>query len=130
MKVRHGDGVAIYTSPEPCVAVRKGGREASVGEHIGQPLSPAKIHIPGADAVAKVEGDTDGHVSASARTARRGRRTWARLASLIGTCKLNAVEPYAYMKATLEALAAGHANSEIDLLLPWNFNALQNAVAA
>ena len=50
--------------------------EASVGEHTGQPLSPAKIHIPGVDAVAKVEGDTDGRVSASARTARRGRRTW------------------------------------------------------
>jgi hypothetical protein len=34
------------------------------------------------------------------------------------------------MKSTLEALAAGHANSEIDLLLPWNFKAAQNAIAA
>ena len=76
MKVRHGDGVAIHTKPEPCVVFRKGGREASVGEHIGQPLSPAKIYFPGADAVAKVEGDTVGRANASARTARRGRRTW------------------------------------------------------
>ena len=59
-----------------------------------------------------------------------GAQNWARLASLIGTCKLNGVEPFAYMKATLEALAAGHANSEIDLLLPWNFKATQNAMAA
>ena len=58
------------------MAVREGGSEASVGEHIGQPLSLAKIYIPGADAVAKVEGNMDGRVSASAWTARRGRRTW------------------------------------------------------
>jgi transposase len=50
-----------------------------------------------------------------------GGRTWARLASLIGTCKLNGVEPYAYMKALLEAIAAGHPQSRIDELLPWNF---------
>ena len=59
-----------------------------------------------------------------------GAHNWARLASLFGTCKLYGIEPFAYMKATLEALAAGHANSEIDLLLPWNFKATQNAMAA
>ena len=32
----------------------------------------------------------------------------------IGTCKLNGIEPFAYMKATLEALAAGHPNADID----------------
>jgi transposase len=47
-----------------------------------------------------------------------GAQNWARLASLIGTCKLNGVEPFAYMKATLEALAAGHRNADIDMLLP------------
>jgi transposase len=39
-------------------------------------------------------------------------RTWARIASLIETCKLNGVEPYAYLKATLEAIAAGHPRPE------------------
>ena len=34
-----------------------------------------------------------------------GGRTWGRIASLIETCKLNAVEPFAYLKATLEAIA-------------------------
>jgi hypothetical protein len=77
VQVRRDDGVAIHIGPEPCAVVREGRGEASVGVHIGQPLSLVMIHIPGADAVAKAEGNTDGRVSASAQTARRGRRTWA-----------------------------------------------------
>ena len=50
-----------------------------------------------------------------------GARSWACLASLIGTCRMNSVEPYAYMKATLEAIAGGHPASRIDDLLPWAF---------
>ena len=51
-----------------------------------------------------------------------GGRNWARIASLIETCKLNNVEPYAYLKATLEAIAAGHPAARIDDLMPWNFH--------
>jgi transposase len=58
-----------------------------------------------------------------------GAQNWARLASLIGTCKINGIEPFAYMKATLEALATGHRNADIDMLLPWNFSALRAAAA-
>ena len=76
MQVRHDEGVAIRIDPKPCAVVRKGDSEASVGERIGQPLSLAKIHILGADAVAKAEGNMDGRVSASARPTRRGRRPW------------------------------------------------------
>ena len=76
MQVRHDEGLAIRIDPEPCAGVREGGSEASARDHIGQPLSPAKIQIPGADAVAKVEGNMDGRASASVWTARRGRRTW------------------------------------------------------
>jgi hypothetical protein len=76
VQVRHDEGVAIRIDPEPCAVVRKGDSEASVGERIGQPLSLAKIHILGADAVAKAEGNMDGRVSASVWTAQRGRRTW------------------------------------------------------
>jgi len=50
-----------------------------------------------------------------------GGRNWGRIASLIETCKLNNVEPYAYLKATLEAIAAGHPAAKIDELMPWNF---------
>ena len=39
MEVHYDEGVAIHIGPEPCVAVREGGSEASAGERIGQPLS-------------------------------------------------------------------------------------------
>jgi hypothetical protein len=65
--------MTTHIGPEPCAVVRKGGGEASVGEDIGQPLSLAKIHIPGVDAVAKAEGNPAGRVIPSAQTARRGR---------------------------------------------------------
>ena len=34
---------------------------------------------------------------------------------------MNGVNPHAYLKATLEAIAAGHPASGIDQLLPWAF---------
>jgi len=46
---------------------------------------------------------------------------WGRIASLIETCKINGIEPFAYLKATLAAIANGHRQSRIDDLLPWNF---------
>ena len=48
-----------------------------------------------------------------------GAAAWGRIATLIETAKMNGVEPYAYLKATLEAIAAGHPASKIDELLPW-----------
>ena len=50
-----------------------------------------------------------------------GAAAWARIASLIETAKMNGVNPHAYLKATLEAIANGHPASEIDRLLPWAF---------
>ncbi|MGC9523750.1 MAG: IS66 family transposase [Anaerolineae bacterium] len=50
-----------------------------------------------------------------------GGRAWGRIASLIETARINGVEPFAYLKATLEAIAAGHPQGRIDDLLPWNF---------
>lgn len=50
-----------------------------------------------------------------------GAEAWARIASLIGTCRVNGVEPYGYMKSVLEAIAAGHPMARIDDLLPWAF---------
>ena len=50
-----------------------------------------------------------------------GAAAWGRIASLIETAKLNGVEPYAYLKATLKAIASGHPASRIDELLPWAF---------
>ena len=76
MQVHHGEGVANHLGPKPCVDTREGDGEASAGERTGQPLSRERSGVPGADAFQIAEGNTAGRVSASARTARRGRRPW------------------------------------------------------
>jgi transposase len=50
-----------------------------------------------------------------------GGRSWARIASLVETCKINDVEPLAYLTRTLEAIANGHPKSRLDELLPGPF---------
>ena len=76
MQVRCNEGVAIHIGPEPCVGVREDDGEASAGERIGQPWSRESLIVPGADVVEITEGDMEGCAIASARPARRGRRTW------------------------------------------------------
>ena len=50
-----------------------------------------------------------------------GAKAWARIASLVETAKKNQLDHHAYLKATLEAIAAGHPTADIDALLPWAF---------
>ena len=76
MRVHHEEGVASHLGPEPCGGIREGDGEASEGESTGQPLSRERSSVPGADAFQIAEGNTDGRASASAQTARRGRRPW------------------------------------------------------
>ena len=76
MQVLHEEGVANHLGPEPCAGIREDDSEASAGERTGQPLSRERSRVPGADAFLIAEGKTDGRASASARTARRGRRPW------------------------------------------------------
>ena len=47
-----------------------------------------------------------------------GAAAWGRIAGLIETCKMNGVEPYAWLKSTLEKIAGGHPPSRIRELLP------------
>ena len=50
--------------------------------------------------------------------------TWAAmLYSLIGTAKLNGIEPYAYLRFVLERIA-DHPYNQLDDLLPWNVTSL------
>ena len=51
-----------------------------------------------------------------------GAASWGCIASRIETCKMNGVEPYAWLKSTLEKIAAGHPQSRLHELLPWNFD--------
>jgi transposase len=50
-----------------------------------------------------------------------GAENWAVIASLIEICKLNGVDPYAWLAATLQAIVADHKQSRINELLPWNY---------
>lgn len=50
-----------------------------------------------------------------------GAQNWAMLASLIETCRLNSVDPHAWLAATLQAIVNGHKQSKIDELMPWKY---------
>ncbi len=50
-----------------------------------------------------------------------GGDTWATVASLLATARLNDVDPNAWLTQTLERIAAGWPNKDIDALMPWNF---------
>jgi transposase len=52
-----------------------------------------------------------------------GGRTWSILATLLATAKLNTVDPNAWLKLTLERIANGWPNRELDALMPWNYRA-------
>lgn len=51
-----------------------------------------------------------------------GGRTWATIATLITTAKMNSVDPHAWMAQTLERIANRWPNSRIDELMPWNIS--------
>ena len=50
-----------------------------------------------------------------------GGRNWARVASLLCTCKMNGVEPYAYLRDLFTRLANGHRDKNIAALMPWTY---------
>jgi hypothetical protein len=60
VQVHYDEGIANHVGPEPCGCVREGAGEASVGDHIGQPLSRESHVKSGADTVLLVEGNTAG----------------------------------------------------------------------
>ena len=47
MQVLCNEGLASHIGPEPCVRIREGAGEASVGESIGWAIEPRKIPHPG-----------------------------------------------------------------------------------
>jgi hypothetical protein len=50
-----------------------------------------------------------------------GAKYWATIASLMETCKLNAVDPQVYLADVFARIVNGHLNSRIDELMPWNY---------
>jgi transposase len=59
-----------------------------------------------------------------------GGEHWAILASLIETCKLNAVDPQTYLADILARLVARHPITRIDELLPWRWAAARQTQRA
>ena len=51
-----------------------------------------------------------------------GGTAWGRIASSIETAKINGVNPFAYLKTTLERIAHCHPKDGMQERLPWNFN--------
>jgi len=71
-----------------------------------------------------------------------GRRNWlfagsraggeraASIYSIIESCKLNGVEPFAYISDVMQKIAEGWPNSRIDELMPWTWNQMARQKAA
>jgi len=50
-----------------------------------------------------------------------GGEHWAVIASLVETCKLNGVDPQAYLADIIIRIVNGHPQSQIDELMPWAY---------
>jgi hypothetical protein len=59
-----------------------------------------------------------------------GGEHWAVIASLIETCKMNAVDPQLYLRDVLSKIVARHPISRIDELLPFAYVPAAERVAA
>ena len=76
MQVHYDEGVANHIGPEPCAVSREVKGDASVGDHIGQPLSRESRSFRVLTPFCCSEGNTTKCAMASAWSARRGRRPW------------------------------------------------------
>jgi transposase len=55
-----------------------------------------------------------------------GARSWAILASLLNTAKLNDLDPFTWLNGALERMVSGEVKaSDLDSLLAWNWKAAQ-----
>lgn len=60
-----------------------------------------------------------------------GARRWAIANTLLQTCKLNGVDPFAWLTDVLQRIVSGQTkNQELNTLLPWNWRSPSTAVAA
>lgn len=59
-----------------------------------------------------------------------GAHSWAVLASLVQTAKLNGLDPYTWLNDVLERMVSGEVkNNQLEQLLPWNWEARQATFA-
>ena len=82
MKESYGEGLANHIGPESCAFVRKNKGEALTGERAGWVWSREDPEVQGADAVLRVEGNTERIDSARDAPTLRGQRPRARTETL------------------------------------------------
>lgn len=59
-----------------------------------------------------------------------GAKTWAILASLVNSAKLNGLDPHVYLSDVLERVVSGRTKtSRLAELLPWSWKAAREATA-
>ena len=85
-----------------------------------QPRSHGAETMDGTDMRPQLLAPNSGHYEAASDG---GGEHWAAIASLIETCKLNGVDPHAYLNDVITKIVNGHPNSRIDELLPWAYPA-------
>ena len=59
-----------------------------------------------------------------------GAEHWATVASLIETCKLNDIDPLAYLTNALARIVNGHPNRDLDQMLLWAYRKQELKAAA
>lgn len=52
-----------------------------------------------------------------------GGRTWATIATLLQTCRMNSVDPTAWLTQALSRIANQWPSAHLDALMPWNYKA-------
>jgi hypothetical protein len=82
MKESHDEGVASHIGPESCGGVSNGAAEALTGVRAGRVWSREDPKVQGADAVLRVEGNTERIDSARFVSTLRGQRPRARTETL------------------------------------------------
>src|SRR3989304_4561405 len=82
MKLSHDEGIASHIGPESWAFVCKNKGEALTGERAGRVWSREDPRVQGADAVLRVEGNTERIDSARFVSALRGQRPRARTEAL------------------------------------------------
>lgn len=55
---------------------------------------------------------------------------WASIATMLQTCKMNGVDPYARAQQTLERIADRWPNKNIEAFMPWDFKSERYRVYA
>ncbi len=104
---------------QTCDHRARGGSDAGDPHEAGRPSqSPAAQTADGTDRRPPPHAPDSGHHEVASDG---GGEHWAVIASLVETCKLNAVDPQVYLGDVITRIVTGHPQSQIDELLPWAY---------